>query len=178
METLKKLNIFTKTILSIGVTLVLYGYIARLVGLYFLWESKSIGWTFLFLGVIGVVSNRIRIKKSENKKAIPEKIVIGLIVFILFLQTILIITIPFTDAYSTVKSTVKSDAKLKSILGNITGFGLIPTGAIQKATNSEGEYGSATINLTIKGDEKYMDATIYVTKYIDTTAWIVERIEY
>lgn len=177
METFKHLDKFTKTTLIIGFTLALYGYLARLLGLYFLWESKSIGWTILFIGIIGFLSNRIKFKKSEKKKVVLEKIGIGLIVFILFVQTLLMLIIPFTDAYSVAKSYVKNDSIIKSQLGDIIGFGLIPTGSIQKTTDSSGEYGNATINLTIKGDKKYMDATIYVVKYADTTAWKVEEIQ-
>lgn len=177
METLKHLDKFTKTTLITGLTLVIYGYLARLVGLYFLWESKSIGWTILFIGVVGFLSNRIKLKKSEKKKVVLEKIGIGLIVFILFVQTLLMVIIPFTDAYSVAKSYVKNDSIIKSQLGDIIGFGLIPTGSIQKTTDSSGDYGNATINLTIKGYKKYMDATIFVVKYADMTAWNVEEIQ-
>ena len=177
MEILKHLNKFTKTTLIIGLTLVVYGYLSRLVGLYFLWESKSIGWTILFIGLICFLSNRIKLKKSEKKKVVLEKIGIGLIVFVLFVQTLLMLIIPFTDAYYVAQSYAKNNITIKSQLGNIIGFGLIPNGSIQKTTDSNGDYGNAIINLTVKGDKKYMDVTIYVVKHIDTIVWQVEKIE-
>lgn len=177
METIKQLNKFTKTVLIAGLTFILYGYLCRLIGLYFFWESKSIGWTLLFIGVIGFLSHRIKIKSTEKKKTILEKIGIGLIVFILLVQTILVAVIPFTDAYSAAKSYLINDTNLKTEIGNITGFGLIPTGGIQKTTDSTGEYGSATINLTIKGDKGFKDIAIYVVKNADSSDWKVEGID-
>jgi hypothetical protein len=158
-------------------TFILYGYLCRIIGLYFLWESKSIGWTLLFIGVIGFLSNRVKIKTTEKKKSILEKIAIGIIIFILLVQSILIVVIPFTDAYSVAKVYLNNDAKLKTEIGNINGFGLIPTGGIQKTTDSTGEYGSATINLTVKGDKKFKDITVYVVKYAGSPEWKVEGIE-
>ncbi|MBK8704273.1 MAG: hypothetical protein IPN33_12070 [Saprospiraceae bacterium] len=177
METIKQLNKFTKTVLLTGLTFILYGYLCRLVGLYFFWESKSIGWTLLFIGVIGFLSNRIKIKTREKKKTLFEKIGIGIIIFILLVQTIFIAVIPLTDAYSVAKTYLINDANLKTKIGNITGFGLIPTGSIQKTTDSSGEYGSAIINLTVKGDKKFKDITIYVAKNADIPDWKVEGIK-
>lgn len=177
MGTIKQLNKFTKTVLIAGLTLILYGYLCRIIGLYFFWESKSIGWAILFFGVIGFLSNRVKIKTTEKKKTLLEKIGIGLIIFILLIQTILIAVIPFTDAYSVAKNYLINDATLKNEIGNINGFGLIPTGGIQKTTDSSGEYGGATINLTVKGDKKFKDITIYVVKYADGPEWKVEGIE-
>jgi hypothetical protein len=177
METFKQLNKFTKTVLIAGLTFILYGYLCRLIGIYFFWESKSIGWTLLFIGVIGFLSNRIKIKTTEKKKTLLEKIGIGIITFILLVQTILVSVIPFTDAYSVAKTHLINDANLKTEIGNITGFGLNPTGSIQKTTDSSGEYGSATINLTVKGGKAFKDITIYVVKNADSPVWKVEGIE-
>ncbi|NUQ26169.1 MAG: hypothetical protein HUU34_19640 [Saprospiraceae bacterium] len=177
METIKQLNKFTKTILIAGLTFILYGYLCRLIGLYFFWESKSIGWALLFIGVIGFLFHRINIKKREKKKTLFEKIGIGIIIFILLVQTIFIAVIPLTDAYSVAKAYLINDANLKTKIGNITGFGLIPSGSIQKTTDSSGEYGSAIINLTVKGDKKFKDITIYVAKNADSPDWKVEGIK-
>ena len=177
METIKQLNKFTKTVLIAGLSLNLYGYLCRIIGIDFFWESRSIGWTLIFIGVIGFLSNRVKIKTAEKKKTLLEKIGIGIIIFILLVQTILIAVIPFTDAYSVAKTYLINDANLKTEIGNITGFGLIPTGGIQKTTDSSGEYGSATINLTVKGGRAFKDITIYVVKNADSLDWRVEGIE-
>ncbi|MEZ4773031.1 MAG: hypothetical protein R3D00_07605 [Bacteroidia bacterium] len=177
MEIFKQLNKFTKTVLITGLTFMLYGYLCRLIGIYFFWECKSIGWILLFIGVIGFLSNRIKIKTTEKKKTNLEKVGIGIIIFVLLVQTILVAVIPFTDAYLVATTHLINDDNLKTEIGNITGFGLIPTGSIQKATDSSGEYGSATINLTVRGDKAFKDITIYVVKNADSPEWKVEGIE-
>ncbi len=114
---------------------------------------------------------------KDKKKTLLEKIGIGIIIFILLIQTILVAVIPFTDAYSVAKTYLINDANLKTEIGNTTGFGLIPTGSIQKTTDSRGEYGSATINLTVKGEKAFKDITIYVVKNADSPDWKVEGLE-
>ena len=177
METIKQLNKFTKTVLILGLTFILYGYICRQIGLYFFWESKSIGWTFFFIGIIGFLSNRIKIKTNEKKKTLLEKIGVGIIIFILVVQTVLISVISFTDAYSVAKLYIQNDVNLKNELGNITGFGLTPIGSIQKTSDASGDYGSATINLTVKGEKAFKDITIYVVKNVDSPDWKVVKME-
>jgi hypothetical protein len=147
------------------------------VGLYFFWESKSIGWAIIFIGLIGLLSDRINTKKEKEKKSILEKVGIGVIAFILLIQTILIAVIPFTDAYSVAKAYIKNNEQLTDEIGTVKGFGLIPTGGIQKTTDSRGTYGSATINLSIKGKKKYKDVTVYVVKYADQPEWTVEQMD-
>lgn len=177
METFKQLNNFTKSVLIAGLTFIVYGYLCRLIGIYFFWESKSIGWALLFIGLIGYLSNRVKIKTNNKAKTNLEKIGIGIIIFILLVQTILILVIPNTDAYSSAKAYIRNDEKLKTELGNINGFGLIATGGIQTTTDSYGEYGNATINLTVKGNKKFKDITVYIVKYADSAEWKVEGME-
>lgn len=177
METIKQLNKFTKTVLIAGLTFILFGYLCRIIGLYFFWESKTIGWTLLLIGIIGFLSNRIKIKTTNKKKTLLEKIGIGIIIFILLVQTILIAIIPFTDAYSVAKEYIYNNTDLKNEIGNITGFGLIPIGSIQKTSDASGEYGSAVIHLTVKGEKAFKDITIYVVKNADSPDWKVVEME-
>lgn len=172
-----KLGKFTKLVSITGLTFVIYGYLSRLVGLYFFWESISIGWVIVFIGLISFLSSRIKTNREIGKETIPEKIGIGVIVFALLIQTILFSIVPFTDAYSEIKNHIKNNQELTRELGSIQGFGLLPTGSIQMTTNSDGSYGDATINLTIKGQKKFKDITVYATKHIEETEWIVEIIE-
>lgn len=63
IEILKTLNKFTKTLLITGIVLILYGNISRIIDIYFFWESKSIGWNILFIGIIGLLLSLIKQKK-------------------------------------------------------------------------------------------------------------------
>lgn len=152
--TIKQLSKFTRLTLTVSLVLLAYGYLCRLIGINFFWESKSLGWAILLIGLIGLLADRIDIKDNENKKTLLEKIGIGLLVFILLVQCILVAVIPFSNAYESTKTYIKNDDSLKKELGEIQGFGLITTGGIQKTTDSSGEYGNAEINLTVKGEKK------------------------
>lgn len=174
---MKDFSKFTKATLATGLLFIIYGYVCRAAGLNFFWESKSIGWAFILIGLIGLLSDRVRIKRKDKQKSIPEKIGIGVIIFILLVQTILISVIPFTDAFAVTKKYLLDNQELIDEVGQIEGFRLMPTGGIQKTTNSEGTYGAATINLTVKGQKKFKDVTVYVVKYVDQADWIVEGID-
>jgi len=151
---MKNLSKFTETFFAFGLIFMLYGYLGRLAGINFFWESKSIGWAIIFIGLIGFLSDRIKTKKEKEKKPVLEKIGIGIIVFILLIQTVLISTTPFTDAYSIAKEYIKNSEQLTAEIGIVEGFGLMPIGGIQRAKDSQGTYGSATINLTVKGEKE------------------------
>jgi len=174
---MKNFSLFTKAVLTSGALLVIYSYLCRWFGLYFFWESGSLGWSLVFIGLIGLLSDRVKAKKESNTKALFEKIGIGAIVFILFIRSILIIVIPFTDAYAIAKKYIKENGQIEEELGKVSGFGLIASGGIQKTTGPNGTYGSATINLIVKGQNKYKDYSVYVVKYVDEPEWVVEGIE-
>lgn len=59
----------------------MYGYLCRLIGLYFFWESKTLGWVLFWLTVVFILRDRINGKELQNKKTIVEKIGIGLSIF-------------------------------------------------------------------------------------------------
>jgi hypothetical protein len=177
MNIFNQLSKFTKAVLIAGLVLVMYGYLCRLIALYFFWESKTIGWTLLCIGIIGFLYDRIKINKTGEKKTLIEKIGIGIIAFSLLVQCMLLAIILFSEAYSAAKLYLIKDTHLKKEIGNIRGFGLIPIGSIEVITDSIGEYGTATINLTVKGDPKFKDVTIYLAKYADRPDWEVQEIE-
>jgi hypothetical protein len=167
----RQINRSTKTVLIIGLTLVLYGYLCRLIDFSFFWESKTIGWTIVFVGLILSFKDLHRKPTVPKRNKIIQKISIGLIAFILIVQTIFICVIPFTDAYAVAKDHLTSDADLNNDIGTIKGFGLIPVEQIQKTMGAAGEYGNATINLIVKGDKKNKDVTISLSLYSDQKEW-------
>jgi hypothetical protein len=174
---MKHLSKFTRFTLAIALVLLLYGYLCRAVGINFFWESKSLGWSILLIGLIGLLSDRIKVKAEHDQKTLLEKIGIGLLVFVLLIESILMAVIPFSNAYEAAKRHVKNNEALQTELGPIHGFGIIPTGAISKSSGSSGEYGNAEINLTIKGEKKFRDVVVFVVKTADSPDWKVVSLE-
>lgn len=176
MEGIKELNTYTKLTLGFGLLLLIYGSISRILPINFFWESVSFGWVLIFLGLIGLLATEIEKRKDKNKKTIWNKIGIGFICFTLLIQTFLIIVIPNSDAYIVSKEFILNNKDLKSEVGNINGFGLLPTGGISVQSDSNGEIGNATINVIIKGDKAYKSVTVFVFKDYKK-GWEVYRIE-
>ena len=131
----------------------------------------------MIIGIIGLLSGRIKIKKAEKKKTVLEKIGIGFILFIFLMQGILILVIPNSEAFAVAKAHLVSDEAIRAETGEIEGFGLIPRWSVENTTDDSGTYGSAEINLTLKGSKKFKDLTVYVVKYPDKTGWEVFAVE-
>jgi hypothetical protein len=178
MDYLKTISKFTIITLICGLILMLYGYLARWAGINFFWESKSIGFAILLIGLISLLANGLRASKGKNKKllTILTKFGIGIIVFILVVRIILVIVIPNSAAYTVAKDYIINNSELINELGEIKGFGLIPTGGIQVSSDSNGEQGSASVNMIVKGRKKYVEVTVILNKSVDSD-WKVEGIE-
>lgn len=170
------MNNYTKIILICGISLTVYGYLCRLSYLYFFWESKSIGWILILIGVVSLLLRKVKKKKAEGRKSIWEKIGIGVLIFILLIQGILIVVIPRTEAYTAAKQYLLNDTKTESEIGKVLEFSLMPTGGIQISSTNGKESGSATINIIVKGEHKFKDVSISLEKNPQSN-WIVVDME-
>jgi hypothetical protein len=97
-------------------------------GFYFFWESKTLGWIVLLIALICFLAERIKSKRKEGKKVLSERIFIGCIVFILFVQSLLFFVTPTTGAYAAAKAYISADEDIKSELGQIKEVFLMPVG--------------------------------------------------
>jgi len=164
MNLFKELSLFTKSALVLGIALLTYGFLSRLLPIDFFWEAKTIGWLLLLAGLIGLLVFNISKRKEAGKKVLWNKIGIGAISFILLVQTLLLLIMPNTKAYLTAKEHILRSEHIKSEVGEVKGFGFTPTGGIAVQSDSNGETGSANIELIIKGDKAFKSVTVYVFK--------------
>ena len=74
MQTLQKNNL-TKTTATIaaGLLLVIYGYVCRATGTNFFWESKSIAWAVVFIGIIAMLFNMVQVKRNSRNNLSSKK---------------------------------------------------------------------------------------------------------
>ena len=172
MNFFTSLNKFTKLTLVSGVCLLVYGYLCRL-GIYFFWESKHIGWNLLLISVIGFLSSSIKKKKEQKKNSIGEKIVIGFIIFLFVVESAMFIIILNTSVYAAIKNFIYNKEQLKSEVGNINGMSIVPVGGMGGSSGEAGETGEGEINLIVKGEKKYKDLTLHVSKELQTD-WQIE----
>ena len=176
MKFFQNINKPTKIIFGVGLLLILYGYFCRSAGVFFFWESLTIGWELFFISLFLLFVSRVRNKKRENKKYVWDGIAVGVLILLLVVQSILYFVVSNTDAYVAAKQYVLSSDRIRNEIGNVRGFGLIPSGSISVSSNSQGETGEAVINLLVKGDKRFKELILYLNKQADTN-WEVKYIQ-
>lgn len=159
-----------------GVLLVVYGYLCRFLKIYFFWESRSIGWALVFIGLAVSLIVRIKNNKPLRRRSIPEKIGIGIIAFILLAQVLLLLIFPNTDAYKQAITFLLKNESLRNEIGIIKGYSLVPLGQITLTEAKEEKMGSATLNFILKGEKKYRQVKVYLEKEAGTK-WEIRQIE-
>ena len=174
MKEFDKLSKLNKALVWLTIAFLIYGYLCRIIGLYFFWETKTIGWTLLFVTIISILIQRIKTKKIANKKTLSEKIFIGIIVFILLIQSIIFIVTPQTDAYKSAKQFLVTDKTIANEIGEVNDIFLVPVGGMSMSSSSAGQTGQADLNFIIKGKNKFKDINLQLTKELETNWTIIE----
>jgi len=109
-----------------------------------------------------------KIEIRHGKKIIWFTIGICILIFGLVLMPVVVYMLKTSDAYDSALEYLKSDPNIKEQVGNIKGFGLIPTGGVQTTTINGVESGNATFDIVVRGDKKYQDVTIELVKQPDS----------
>lgn len=166
-----------RILLITGAVLVLYSWLCRMAGLYFFWESSTVGWLMLEIGALLYLVARSKRKKRERKGRAFE--IIGMIILplVLLVQTILLIVVPRTDAYSAATGYVMHNDSLRREVGGIRGFGMNMGGSISVSSSNGAETGNAEIHLIVKGDKKFKDMKIGLEKASEASGWQIFAIE-
>lgn len=172
--TIQQLTKTTKFSFIVAAVLLLYGYICRLLPLYFFWESKFIGWIILIIALVGLLLYRIRSGKNLGRKRIIEKIGVGILIFILIVQTVFFVAVLNSDAYQVAKTIIENDQLLRKEVGEIRNISIVPIGEIASSSSNNEESGKAEIHVIVKGSKKFLDAAIFLVKE-KGEEWKVER---
>jgi len=164
---LNSLSSFARTFIIVTVAFLLYGYLCRPLGIYFFWESKTIGWTLFWITIALVLRNRIKSKKLQKKSAIPEKIGIGLSVFVVLLKGILFFAIQQTSAYDKALIFINEDKGIQNEVGAVKGVFFVPFGGMSMSSGPQGTTGQADLNFVVKGSKKYIDLNLLMAKELE-----------
>jgi hypothetical protein len=176
IDLISELDTKVKLIFGVSICLIAFGYLVRMVDLYFFWESKTLGFTLLLVSLAIILRKDIATRKNKKLKNIWSHIGFWLISFIVFVKVLMLVIIPNADAYEAAKVYWKNNSDLKSEIGEVKGHTILPSGSIQTNTDSNGTYGSAAISLIIKGEKKFIERTVYVNKSPDKD-WEVVAVE-
>ena len=161
-------NTFTKILLITGLTFIIYSYLARIIPIYFFWESGYTGWMIALVGVIGLFLTWIKRLRVQKKKTVLPKILIGIISFLLLLQAILLIVLPRTDAYKAAKAFIRGNENIRKELGSIKGWAVIPIGSISVSTVNQKTTGQANLVMIVKGENRFRRYVVNLVKDVDS----------
>jgi hypothetical protein len=167
---------FIRITTIIGAILVIYGYVCRMVGIYFFWDSGTIGFFFLLLALIAFLFTVYQRRKLQKKGTIWAKLGIGFFSFLLFGLIILLSVFRTTGAFHAATDFLSQDEGIRNEVGEVTGFGMITQGEISTQKRNGVEYGTASFNFTVRGTKKYKDINIKLTKN-PNSAWKVYSVE-
>jgi len=162
----------TKIILLLGVLLVAYGYLSRKLDVYFFWDSKPFGWIVLFIALLFYLIDVHRARTKQGKKTIWAMVGIVVIIIGFSLTAFLIFDFHNSEPYQIAVDYLKNNSQLKDEVGNVTGFGLIPSGSMETTSINGSESGKATLFLTVFGGKKIKDVDVNLRKTTDTD-WTV-----
>jgi hypothetical protein len=146
----------TMIVFIIGILLLIYGYLCRLLSIYFFWDSKYFGWLGIVSGVLLFLID-IRIARVRQKQNIFfVRAMVAAIVIFLALEGSAIVWLKTSAAYNDLKTSINTDQSLKAEIGSIRGYGLIPGIDIIdliKAPSSE----SLPFRITVRGQNAYKE---------------------
>lgn len=168
MKYLRSLSTTTRILLLATAAFLLYGYLCRLLDIYFFWESKSIGWALFFAALISLLRDRIKSKRPLGKRALLEKIGVGFSIFALVVKGIFFFAVPHTDAYEKAVNIIGKDPRIQQEVGTVNGVSLIPAGNFTMKSNAEGSSGEAYLSFVVKGSRKYIDLGVLLEKTAET----------
>ena len=175
------MNIFTELkyrtkVLAITATVfILYGNLCRLLGIYFFWESLTVGWLIAAVALLLFLIDMTRIRKQAGKKTVWVKIGIVISCLILAVKMIFLFVVPHADAYAAAKEYFQTDQAIRAELGEVKGFALRQTGSISISHSRSGETGEADLTITVKGSKEFKDYSVFLIKGY-TTPWKVIQI--
>jgi len=173
LEKFQSLTKVSQRLIILTSALLFYGYLCRLLGLYFFWESKYIGWSLVTVTIIFLLRERINLKKTQGRKTTSENVGIGLMIFVVVIQVVLFVVTPQLNAYKIARQYLQTDKSVTSEVGEVTSIMLIPMGGFSSSTSSVGTTGQADLNFIVKGKTKFKDYNIQVMKEANSDWTIV-----
>ncbi len=159
-----------------GIIFTVYGFVCRIVPVYFFWSSKVLGIIFLLIALWCFLLEQHKKRKQEGRKTIWLKIGLGFIGFGLIIIPIAELMIKTSGAYQAATFYLKNDPSIKEMVGDVKGFGFMTTGSVTSTTVNGVSSGQAELEIIVKGTKKFKDLTVSLEKN-PNTGWVVLSVE-
>ena len=153
----------TKVIFIVALLLLSYGYLCRMLNIYFFWDSKHFGWIMLAAGLMGFFIDLKEILLAQKKSFIIPQFFIGVIIVVLGIAGGGLLLLNTSPIYQDAIDNIKKDEMLKSEIGTINGIGLFPSGSGFMDFAYRVSQGPSTFVITVRGSKviKDMEITLY-----------------
>ena len=144
----------------IGILLLIYGYLCRLLSIYFFWDSKHFGWILMAIGLMSFLIDQRKARVAQKKNIFFVRIGIGIIVIVFAIVGSAMIMITASSSYQDAIEGIKKHGMIKDELGNIRGVSLFPTGSGILSLVYGRTPGPSRIIVTVRGEHEYRDTEI------------------
>ena len=150
----------TKVIFIIAVLLLIYGYLCRLLNIYFFWDSKHFGWIMMATSLMGFFIDLKKILEAQKQSSFIPRLFIGVIIVAFGIAGGGILLLKSSKVYQDEIENIRINEPLKSEIGNFRGVGLFPsgTGFLDFAFNVKP--GPYTFVITVRGSSAIKDFEI------------------
>jgi len=154
----------TMIIFVIGILLLIYGYLCRLLSIYFFWDSKHFGWIIMVIGLMGFLIDQRKARVAQKKNIFFVRIGIGIIVFAFAIVGSAVMMIKVSNTYQDAINGLKKDGGIKSEIGTIRGVSLFPTGSGILDLVYSKTPGPSIIIVTVRGENEYRDVELELNR--------------
>jgi hypothetical protein len=153
----------TRVAFIIGILLLIYGYLCRLLSIYFFWDSKYFGWIGIISGLLLLLID-IRLTRLKQKQNIFfVRVFVAVIVIFFAVEASAIVWLKTSTAYVSLTESLKTDQAMDAEIGNIRGFGWIPgINILDLLTAAKSE--SLTFKITVRGQRAYKELEITIER--------------
>jgi hypothetical protein len=170
----KNIGIALKFLFLLSLSLILYGYVAREFNIYYFWESKEIGFGLLLIAIAKFIIDDISARRENKMHKISFYLILGILCLSIFTKVLFAFIIPNSEAYDSATKLLKTDLNLISQIGEINSISYFATGNLETRTNEFGTTGQADLTLLIKGEKKYVEKKIVMSKTPEKKWEIIE----
>jgi hypothetical protein len=158
----------TKVIFIIAFLLLIYGYLCRLLNIYFFWDSKHFGWIMIATGLMGFFIDLKKILEAQKKSTFLPQFFIGVIIVAFGIAGGGVLLLRTSKIYQDTIESIKTDRVLKSEMGDIKGIGLFPSGTGFLDFAYRVNTGPSKFFITVRGSKVIKDVEITLYKSLPT----------
>lgn len=150
-------------IFIIGIILLTYGYLCRLLSIYFFWDSKHFGWIAMAGWLLSFLIDLRKSLSAQKRNIFWISLPVTAIILMLGIYGGAMLVIKSSKPYEEATALFK-DGQLKNEIGELRGFGFFPSGFDIPAIVFNTKPGPASFVITVRGSIAHRDVEVILEK--------------